>query len=224
MKVLTGVVLAALVAAPVFAQKTAADRLKSATEDLNEIMNASDKGIPQDLMAKAECIVVIPNLKKGGFIVGAQYGAGFVSCRKKSGVGWTAPAGVKSEGGKFGFLAGGAEADVILLVMNDSGMKHMLQDKFTLGGEISAAAGPLGRDATAQTDAQMRAEILSYSRQRGVYGGLSLNGATLREDDDANKELYGRELKNREILTGDLPVPPAARPFVRALDKTSSRK
>lgn len=224
MKVLIGAVMATLVAFPVFAQKTAAGRLASATTDIKELMNASDKGIPQDLINKAECVVVIPNLKKGGFIIGAQYGAGFVSCRKKSGVGWTAPASVKSEGGKFGFLAGGAEADVILLVMNDSGMHHLLQDKFTLGGEISAAAGPIGRDSTAQTDAQMHAEILSYSRQRGVYGGISLNGATLREDDNANKELYGRPLNNKEILTGDVAVPPAAEPFIHALDTVSSRK
>lgn len=224
MKVLIGAVMATLVAFPVFAQKTAADRLASATTDIKELMNASDKGIPQDLINKAECVVVIPNLKKGGFIIGAQYGAGFVSCRKKSGVGWTAPASVKSEGGKFGFLVGGAEADVILLVMNDSGMHHLLQDKFTLGGEISAAAGPIGRDSTAQTDAQMHAEILSYSRQRGIYGGISLNGATLREDDDANKELYGRPLKNKAILTGDVAVPPAAEPFIHALDAVSSRK
>lgn len=224
MKVLLGAMLATCMAFPVLAQKTAADRLQSATEDIKELMNASDKGIPQDLINKAECVVVIPNLKKGGFIVGAQYGAGFVSCRKKSGIGWTAPAAVKSEGGKFGFLIGGAEADVILLVMNQGGMNHILQDKFTLGGEASAAAGPIGRDSTAQTDAQMHAEILSYSRQRGVYGGLSLNGATLREDKDANKELYGRDLSNKEILTGNVPVPPAAEPFVHALDRVSSRK
>jgi len=224
MKLVLGAMLATLVAFPVFAQKTAADRLESATSDISELMNASDKGIPQDLINKAQCVVVIPNLKKGGFIFGAQYGAGFVSCRKKDGVGWTAPAAVKSEGGKFGFLIGGAEADVILLVMNQGGMNHLLQDKFTLGGEISAAAGPVGRDSTAQTDAQMHAEILSYSRQRGIYGGISLNGATLREDDNANKELYGRALKNKEILTDDVAVPPAAKPFVHALDKVSSRK
>lgn len=224
MKILVGAILAALVTVPVFAQKTAGDRLESATSDISELMNASDKGIPQDLINKAQCIVVIPNLKKGGFIIGAQYGAGFVSCRKKSGVGWTAPASIKSEGGKFGFLIGGAEADVILLVMNQGGMNHILQDKFTVGGEISAAAGPIGRDSTAQTDAQMHAEILSYSRQRGLYGGISLNGATLREDDDANKELYGRVLKNKEILTDDVAVPPTAEPFVHALDKVSSRK
>jgi lipid-binding SYLF domain-containing protein len=212
-----------LAAWPLFAQKDAEDRLKAATDNLNEIMQASDKGIPQDLLQKAECIIVIPHMKKGGFIIGGKYGRGFFSCRKRSGVGWSAPAGVKAEGGSFGLLIGGAETDVVMLVMNQHGADSLLSSKFTLGGEVSAAAGPVGRDSTAQTDAKMRAEILTYSRQRGVFGGLSLSGSTLRPDEEANKELYGKALSNKEIALGDVTAPPAASGFLAALNKYSSR-
>jgi len=216
--------LPALVAVPLFAQKDADARLKAATGVVQEIMQASDKGIPQDLLEKSECVVVVPNLKKGGFVVGAKYGRGFFSCRKHSGVGWSAPAGVKMEGGDFGFLIGGAETDVIMLVMNKKGADSLLSSKFTLGGDISAAAGPVGRDSTAQTDAKMRAEILTYSRQRGVFGGLSLSGSTLRQDGDANKEMYGRDLTNKDIVEGNVSIPPAATGFISSLNKYSSRK
>ncbi len=175
MKVFVGALLAGLIAVPAFAQKDAGERLQAATEDLNAMMNASDKGIPQDLLNKAECVVVIPNLKKGGFIVGAEYGKGFFSCRRTSGVGWSAPGAVRISGGKFGLLIGAAETDVIMLVMNQTGMEHLLSDKFQVGGEASAAAGPIGRDASAMTDAQMHAEILTYSRSRGLFGGLDLS-------------------------------------------------
>ncbi len=224
MKFLMGAAMAVLVAVPGFAQKTAAERLQVSTTVLHDLMKADDKGVPQDLLDKAHCIVVIPNLKKGGFVVGAQYGKGFFSCRKPSGVGWTAPGAVKAEGGKFGLLIGGAETDVVLLVMNDSGVKHLLSSKFTLGGEASVAAGPIGRDSTAQTDATLHAEILSYSRQRGVYGGLSLDGSTLREDDESNRELYGHDLKNESLLTGKVTVPAPAKSFIAALTRDSARK
>ncbi len=224
MKLFMTALLATGLTGPMFADQTADARLQSATDVITNMTSASDKSIPQDLIDKAHCIIVIPNLKKGGFIVGAQYGAGFVSCRKKSGTGWTAPASVKSEGGKFGFLIGGAETDVVALVMSEDGVKHLLQSKFTVGAEASAAAGPVGRNATAETDAQLHAEILSYSRQRGIYGGISLNGATLREDDAANKQLYGKDMKNREILSGDASIPAAAEGFVQALDKVSPGK
>lgn len=216
--------LPCLVATPMFAQKEADARLEAATSVLNEIMATPDKGIPQDLLDKASCVIVVPNLKKGGFIVAAKYGRGFFSCRKTSGVGWTAPASVRVEGGSFGFLIGGAETDVVMLVMNDKGRKGLLDSKFTLGGDASVAAGPVGRSSSAETDASMRAEILSYSRQRGVFAGLALTGSTLREDDDANKELYGRDLTNRQILTGNVTTPAAGKPFIAALDKYSSRK
>jgi len=224
MKFLSGALLAALLAAPVFAQKDVDQRLAAATEDLHAMMDASDKGIPQDLLGKASCVVVIPNLKKGGFIVGAEYGKGFFTCRKPGGVGWSAPGAIRISGGKFGLLIGGAETDVIMLVMNPTGMEHLLSDKFQLGGEASAAAGPLGRDASAMTDAEMHAEILTYSRQRGLFGGLDLSGAAVTEDHEANKQLYGHDLANKEIATGDVPVPPVARQFVHTLDRISSRK
>src|SRR5438270_4051588 len=147
MKFVTGAALAAILAVPMFAQKDAASRLKAATDDLHELMDASDKGIPQDLISKASCVAVIPNLKAGGFIVGAEYGKGFFTCRKPSGVGWSAPGSIRMSGGKFGLLIGGKETDVIMLVMNKSGMEHLLSDKFQLGGEASAAAGPVGRSS-----------------------------------------------------------------------------
>src|SRR5690242_12811860 len=225
MKLLAGAVLATLVAVPGFAQKTAAARLQAATEDLKEMMNASDKGIPQDLLNRASCVVVVPNLKKGGFIVGAQYGKGFFTCRKQSGVGWSAPGSVRISGGKFGLLIGGAETDVIMLVMNESGMEHLLSDKFQMGGEASGAAGPVGRDSSAMTDAAMHAEILTYSRSRGVFGGLDLGGAAVTEDKDSNKELYGSAHTNKEILNSPhLKVPAEAQGFIHTLNSTSSRK
>jgi len=224
MKKLLALLLPAAVAAPLFAQKDAEERIKAAGGVVQEMMQAGDKGIPQDLLDKAQCVVVIPNMKKGGFIVGGKYGRGFFSCRKGSGVGWSAPAGVKLEGGDFGFLAGGAETDLIMLVMNKKGAESMLKSKFTLGGDASIAGGPVGRDSTAQTDAMMRAEILSYSRQRGVFGSLSLSGATLRPDDDANKELYGKALPNQQIIQGEVTTPPAANDLIAQLNKFSSRK
>ncbi len=224
MKIIVGVFAAALVAAPVFAQKTAAARLDAATADLHEMMNASDKGIPQDLLNKATCVVVVPNLKKGGFIVGAEYGKGFFTCRKETGVGWSAPGAIRITGGKFGLLIGGAETDLIMLVMNKDGMEHLLKDKTQIGGEASAAAGPVGRDSSAMTDAMMHAEILTYSRQRGIFGGIDLTGAAMTEDKDAIKELYGEALTNKEIVKGTAHVPAEAEQFIHTLDRLSSRK
>jgi len=145
-------------------------------------------------------------------------------CRRASGTGWTAPASMRVEGGSFGLQIGGTEQDIILLVMSDSGMKHLLEDKFTLGGNASAAAGPVGRDASAETDAELHAEMLSYSRSRGLFGGLTLEGATLRPDVDANKELYGRDIDNKEILTGDVKAPAAAAKLEDLLNKNSLRR
>jgi lipid-binding SYLF domain-containing protein len=224
MKKLMLLLLPALVAVPLFAQKDASARLEAATSVMNEMMKASDKGIPQDLLSKAECVVVIPNLKKGGFIVGAKYGKGFFSCRKDKGPGWSAPAGIIAEGGSFGFLIGGAETDIIMLVMNREGAKSLLSSKFTLGGDVSAAAGPVGRDSSAMTDAMMRAKILTYSRQRGIFGGISLTGSTIRPDQDSNKQLYGRDLTNKDIVMGNVSIPPAARGFIADLNRYSSRK
>jgi lipid-binding SYLF domain-containing protein len=160
-------------------------------------------------------------MKKAGFIFGAKYGRGFAECRREHG--WGAPAAMRVEGGSVGFQIGASETDVVLLVMNEGGMKHLLSDKFTIGGEASAAAGPLGRDATAQTDAELNAEMLSYSRSRGLFAGISLEGATLRPDEETNRELYGRDSTNREILTGDFKTPAVAAKFERALHRDSVR-
>ena len=191
------------------------DRLNDAALTLQEMAGAGDKGIPQDLISKAVCAIVVPGMKKGAFIVGGKYGRGFASCRTAAG--WSAPAGVRVEGGSVGFQIGGSETDVIMLVMNDRGMQRLLQNEFTLGGDASVAAGPVGRTTTAQTDATMRAEILSWSRARGVFAGISLDGATLREDEDANKDLYGAPTDNKEILSGTVKTPAAASRFLSSL-------
>jgi lipid-binding SYLF domain-containing protein len=206
------------------AQTEDAKRLKEATAIFTEVMDTPDKAIPQELLEKAHCAVIIPSLKKGAFIVGAKYGRGFVTCRKAGGVGWSAPGGVRVEGGSVGFQIGGSETDVVMLVMNERGAERLLSSKFTLGGDASVAAGPVGRSVTAQTDATMRAEILSWSRSRGVFAGVSLQGATLRQDDDANKGMYGKKGTNREIVTGDVTPPQDAAPLLAALNKYSSRK
>lgn len=202
----------------------AAKRLDDSAEMLTDIMSAPDKGIPQDLLGKAQCLVVVPGLKKGAFIVGAKYGKGFMLCRKSSGVGWSAPAAIRIEGGSFGFQIGGSETDVVMLVNSESGAKKLLASKFTLGADASVAAGPVGRTSSAETDAQLHAEILTYSRSRGIFAGISLQGATLRPDEDWNRDLYGSALTNKEIVMGSTPAPPAAAKLLSVLDKYSSRK
>jgi lipid-binding SYLF domain-containing protein len=198
------------------------DRLDASADTLTDMMRASDNGIPHDLLDKARCVVVIPGMKKAGFIFGAKYGSGFAVCRRHDGAGWSAPAAMRVEGGSVGFQIGASETDIVLLVMNEGGMKHLLSDKFTIGGEATAAAGPVGRDAAAQTDAMMNAEMLSYSRSHGLFAGVSLEGATLRPDGDTNRELYGHDATNREILTGDFHTPAVARKFEHALNRDSA--
>jgi len=207
-----------------YAASDAPKRLEAAAEAFKEVMGIPDKSIPQDLLEKAECIVIIPDLKKGAFIVGGKYGKGFVSCRKKDGVGWSAPGSIRIEGGSVGFQIGGSEMDVFMLVMNDRGMERLLGDKFTLGADATVAAGPVGRVAQAETDARMTAEILAWSRARGLFAGIALNGATMREDDDWNQDLYGKPLKNREIVSGSVAPTRSAAPLLRELDRYSSRK
>jgi lipid-binding SYLF domain-containing protein len=225
MRVSAVLVLALSTWAPMMIAKEDTDqRLNSAADVLTDMMNASDKGIPQDLINKSQCVVVVPGMKKGAFIIGGKYGKGFVVCRRAGGAGWSAPAAIRVEGGSVGFQIGGSEQDVILLVMNDRGMEKLLKDQFTLGGEGTVAAGPLGRDASAQTDALMRAEMLSYSRSRGVFAGISLQGATLRQDDDADAEMYGKKISNREILNGDVRAPQSAAKLEGMLNKTSMHK
>jgi lipid-binding SYLF domain-containing protein len=200
------------------------DRLDASAATLSEMMHASDRGIPQDLIDKAKCVVVVPGMKKAGFIFGAEYGSGFAVCRGRASSGWSAPAAMQVEGGSVGFQIGASETDVVMLVMNDGGMKHLLSDKFTLGGDASVAAGPIGRDLSAQTDAEMHAEMLSYSRSQGLFAGISLSGATLHADGKTNRELYGRDATDREILTGDFKTPAIAKKFEKALNRDSARR
>jgi len=200
----------------------AADRAHQSAVVLKEIMETKDRTIPQDLLDKAECAVIIPGMKKGAFIVGAKYGRGYMSCRK-GGAGWSAPAGVRVEGGSFGFQIGGSETDLIMLILNRSGAEKLLSSKFTLGADASVAAGPVGRTSTAETDASMRAEILSWSRSRGAFAGIALKGATLRPDEAANQELYGKSLTNREIVNGSVTPPEAGQEIVSALTRYSGR-
>lgn len=200
------------------------DRLDASVDALADMTHAADNGIPQELMENSHCVIVIPGMKKAGFIFGAKYGRGFASCRRPNNSGWTAPAAMRVEGGSVGFQIGASETDVVLLVMNDRGMKHLLSDKFTIGGDATAAAGPVGRGATAQTDAMMHAEMLSYSRSRGLFAGISLEGASLRPDEEANRELYGRKITNRQILTANVKTPAAAEKFRHALGAESAHR
>ena len=205
-------------------ESTAQKRVSDSAEVLGEILSASDRGIPQDLLQKAQCVGVVPNLKRAGFIVGAKYGKGIVVCRSKGERGWSAPSTVRIEGGSVGLQIGAGETDVVFIVMNQSGMNKLMQDKFTIGGDASVMAGPLGRSADATTDAMMRAEILAYSRSRGVFAGISLEGATLRPDRDDNRQLYGRDATPREILQGLVTPPAFAGPLYSQLNKYAPGK
>lgn len=225
MKRLIGLTLLCLLSVGMLlAQSEEQKRLNDATEVVNTLMQGGDKVIPQELLDKAECVVVIPGMVKGAFIVGGQYGRGFVACRKTSGPGWTAPGAVRLEGGSIGLQIGGQATDIILLVMSKKGAEKMMTSKFTLGGDVSVAAGPVGRTSTAETDALMRAEILSWSRSRGVFAGISLKGSTLREDNETIEKLYGKKYKNKDIVASGLAVPASAQPLITALNKYSSRK
>lgn len=213
--------LSALTAAlPLLAADTAQDRLKDSTDILNEIMATPDKGIPQDLLEKAHCVVIVPGVKQAAFVVGAKFGKGFAVCRRDRG-GWGAPGAVRVEGGSFGFQIGASSTDVVMLVMNERGMRRLLEDKFTVGADAAVAAGPVGRSTSALTDAQLSADILSWSRSKGLFAGVALTGATLRNDVDDNKELYGEPLHNKDILMTDRRAPAAAQPLVAALNRYS---
>jgi len=205
-------------------EKEPVKRLEESAVVLSEIMDTPDKGIPQDLLDTAYCIVIVPGMKKGAFIVGAQYGKGFLSCRNRNGAGWSAPGAVRIEGGSVGFQIGGSETDVVMLVMNQRGADKLLSSEFTIGAEGQVAAGPVGRSSTAETDALMRAEIFSWSRSRGVFAGIALKGATLREDLDDNEALYGKKLENREIVTTGIAPPAAAAKLLSLLGRYSSRQ
>lgn len=201
-----------------------AERLNTAATVFTEIQNAKDGGIPKDLLDKAHCVVIVPGLKKAAFIVGGQYGRGFVSCRQQGGSGWSAPGALRMEGGSFGLQIGGSETDVVMLVMNERGANKLLSDQFTLGGEAEAAAGPVGRDINALTDAQLHAEILSWSRSRGAFAGISLKGSTVRQDKDENEAMYGAKLTNQEIIQKKQAAGPAGRKLVDVLTQYSPRQ
>jgi len=208
--------------APILGQEpeTSPDkRLQNAAVSFREVMHEPDKGIPRDLFDKARCIVIIPGVKKAAFIVGGKYGRGFVSCRRGGNGRFGSPAAIRIEGGSYGLQIGGSSTDVFMLIMNESGMKKLLSDKFTIGGEAEAAAGPVGRDASANTDVLLHAEILSWSRSRGLFAGLSLEGSTLRPDEGENEKLYGQKLTNREILEGNVHTPDGGRPLIAELNR-----
>jgi lipid-binding SYLF domain-containing protein len=210
-----------LAAATILMAETAQERLKEASVVFTEIMGTPEKGIPEELLGKANCIVIIPGMKSAALGIGGKYGRGYAMCRNKSGVGWGAPAAMRVEGGSVGFQIGGQSTDVVMLVMNDRGMQALLKSKFTLGGDASVAAGPVGREATAKTDATMGAEILSWSRARGVFAGVSLQGATLRNDDEGNHEVYGKDVDSKEILTSNMAPPVEAQPLMTVLNRYS---
>ncbi len=217
--------IALLALSPLLAQdKEPAERLGEAAAVFSEIMAATDTSIPQDLLTKAHCIVIVPGLKTAAFVFGGKYGKGYLSCRKANETGWSAPGTVRIEGGSVGFQIGGSSTDLIMLVMSERGADKLLSSKFTLGAEGSVAAGPVGRTATAQTDAQMKADILSWSRSQGLFAGVALAGATLRQDLDDNETLYGKRLENREIVTTDVRPPQAAGELLALLNKHSARE
>jgi len=212
-----------LCAASLFGASKEEERLANAAKAFDEIMSAPDKGIPGDVLNKAECVVIIPGMKKGGFIVGGRYGKGAVSCRNKAKTAWGAPAMLEMGGGSFGLQIGASEVDVVMLVMERGGMDSLLKDKFTLGGDASVAAGPVGREGAAETDALMKAKILSYSRSHGVFAGLELKGTTLNQDSNANKALYGKAIDAPDILGGKVTAPLAAKPVIHVLTKYSPK-
>jgi len=204
--------------------KESVNRLEESATVFQEVMATPDHAIPQELLEKAECIVIVPGVKKAAFILGGKYGKGYLFCRRAGNAGWSAPGTIRMEGGSFGFQIGASETDVIMLVMNHGGRDHLLSSKFTLGGEAAVAAGPVGRSATAETDAQMSAEILTYSRSKGLFAGLSLAGATLRQDLDDNRDLYGKSLENRDIVKDGMKAPRAASRILGLLNRHSATR
>jgi SH3 domain-containing YSC84-like protein 1 len=214
-----------LFAVALFAANKEQNRLENCGVVMQEIVNVPDN-IPQELLEKADCVIVFPSLMKAAFVVGGSYGRGAMVCRsgKEFKGPWGAPAMYALEGGSVGFQIGGEATDLILLVMNQRGADSILSSKVKLGADASAAAGPKGRDASADTDAYMRSEILSYSRSRGLFAGISLEGSTLRPDDDASADVYGRKLTAREIVTGgNTQTPASGRHLVAVLEKSAPR-
>jgi len=193
------------------------DRVQAAADVLNQIQAAPDSGIPQEVLGKAECVAVVPSMLKGGFIVGAKYGRGLASCRTPKG--WSAPAFFMISGGSFGFQIGGQAVDLVMLIMNQDGMQHLLSSQFALGADASVAAGPVGRHAEGNTDWKMRAQVLTYSRARGVFAGVSLNGARINFDKNSTREFYGHMVTAKASLTGEVDPPASANAFLTTLAK-----
>jgi len=196
-------------------------RIQKATEVLNSIMSTPDKGIPRDVLASAKCVAVVPSMMKAGFIVGGRYGRGVATCHTASGK-WSAAAPFTIAGGDWGLQIGGEAIDLVMLVMNDKGMRNLLSSKFKIGADASAAAGPIGRHAEGSTDWKMRSEVLTYSRARGAFAGVTLNGAVIKQDEDETRVLYGRFVPFADILTGKVPVPRGAEEFVATVQKYAS--
>ncbi len=215
-KVLCAVLCLLAINAVCFAE-TAAGRVESAATVLNEIMATPDKGIPEEILTSAKCVAVVPSLIKGGFVVGGAHGRGYATCR--TGEGWSAPAPFTMTGGSVGFQIGGQAVDLVMTIMNERGMQALLSSKFKIGADASAAAGPVGRHVEGSTDWKMRAEVLTYSRARGLFAGITINGNAIHQDEDATRELYGRMVEFKSILTGSVPAPAAGEPFVAAVRK-----
>lgn len=196
-------------------KETVDDRLTQAGEVLRQIMATPDKGIPQEVMDHAKCVAVVPHLVKGGFVFGAEGGRGVATCR--TGLGWSAPAFFDVEGGSWGLQIGVEGIDLVMIIQNDKGMQDLLRSKFQIGGDASAAAGPVGRHASADTDWKMNAEILTYSRAKGIFAGLTLNGAAVHRDDDAMRAIYGPDVSINAVLSGQVPTPRSADAFLSAV-------
>ena len=206
-------------------ENKAEDRIKAAASVLDEIQSAPDQGVPEEVLGSAECVAIVPSMLKGGFIVGARYGRGVASCRTPKG--WSAPAFFSVQGGSIGLQIGGQAVDLVMLIMNQDGMRNLLSSKFKLGADASVAAGPVGRHAAADTDWKLRAQVLSYSRARGAFAGLELSGAAIKQDKDSTREFYGRMVPFKTALTGTIDAPPNAYPLLSTLAKwakTASQK
>ncbi|HZP23279.1 MAG TPA: lipid-binding SYLF domain-containing protein [Terriglobales bacterium] len=226
MKTFSVVILGICLVLPVCAQQKEQERLRDSCDVLKEILGAPDKGIPHDLLNKSDCVVVFPSVKKAAFIVGGSYGRGVMTCRSGANFRgrWSAPAFFALEGGSFGLQIGGQATDFVLLVMNEKGAKSVMTSKVKLGGDASVAAGPVGRATSAETDIALNAEILSWSRNKGVFAGISLAGSTLRSDDDANKNLYGKDIDAKQIiLQGAVKTPPSGSGLISLLNRVSPK-
>ncbi len=219
LSVLLTVTLCSFVAAE--DKSDAAKRLDNAASVLQEITAAPDKGIPENVLSGAKCVAVVPHMIKGGFGIGGQHGKGVATCKTTNGA-WSAPAFFTISGGSFGLQIGAEGVDLVMLAMNDQGMQALLSDKFQVGGDASAAAGPVGREAAAGTDWKLKAPILTYSRSKGAFAGISLNGSVIRADKDSTKAFYGQDMASQQILTGQVQAPPEARTFLNAVQRAQT--